>query len=166
MAHDTKPAACIDSICRRDDRPRYSWADLRRFRNGVAACRALGPRLNGSCLRLGRHHVFGWHWVAGATYSGMVGSHSISLSVHLDVPEVACALCGAGDGSCMARLWRACRAFRRRLGFVRKDVGDVGAATGVALRCHYQPKKHTPCAIVFCGLAHTDWTLTHRVCAS
>src|SRR5437016_3114146 len=99
MAHDTKSAACIDSICRRDDRPRYSCADLRRFRNGVAACRALGPRSNGSCLRFGRHHAFGRHWVAGATYGGMVGSHSIPLYLYLDVPEVACALRGAWDGS-------------------------------------------------------------------
>src|SRR5437667_6414032 len=160
MAHDTKPAACIDSIRGRDDRPRDPRADLRRFRNGVAACRALGPRPNDSCLRLGRHHAFGWHWVADATYVGMVGSHSISLSLRLDVPEVACALRGTWDGSCVARLWRACRAFRRRMGFVRKDVR---AARRVASRCDYQPKKHTHCAIVFCGLAHTDRALTHRV---
>src|SRR5439155_5321264 len=163
MAHDTKPAACIDSICRRDDRPRYPCADLRRFRNGVAACRALGPRPNGYCLRFGRHHAFGWHWVAGTTYVGMVGSHSISVHLFLDVPEVASALRGAWDGSCVARLWRACRAFRRRMGFVREDVR---AARGFASRCDCQPKKHTHCAIVFCGLAHTDWTLTHRLCAS
>src|SRR5260221_580046 len=39
-------------------------------------------------------------------------------------------------------VWRACGAFRRRMGFVREDVR---AARGDALRCDYQPKKHTRC---------------------
>src|SRR5260370_11895926 len=34
---DSKPATCIDTLCRRDDRPRHPRSGLRRFRDGVAA---------------------------------------------------------------------------------------------------------------------------------
>src|SRR6266496_2321248 len=163
MTHDANSTACIDGICHRDDRPWYPGADLRRFRNGVAARRRMGPRPDGSCLRFRHHHAFGWLWVTGESHSGVVGADSFSVHLRLDVPEVARYLCCAEDRSCVARLWRACRAFRRSLGFVRKNVG---ATRWLASRCDYQRETHTHCADILCGVADTDWTLTHRVCAS
>src|SRR6202158_4563242 len=91
----------------------------------------------------------------------MVGSHRVPISHRLAPAEGTRSAGGAADGSCLARLWRACRASGRRMGFVCQ-AGR--AARGIATDIRHGRERHPPCTDALCGFSHTDRTLTSCVC--
>src|SRR5205823_10127568 len=94
MAYEAKPAACVDGICHWNGRPRCACADLRGFRDGMAAGAAMGAGPDGFGLRFWRHHGTRRIWVAGESDEAMGGSHSVSVSHYLGIAE------SAGAGGC------------------------------------------------------------------
>src|SRR5438270_12808280 len=121
----------------------------------------MDSRPDGSRVWFRPHHAIRWCWTAFEDDGEMVNSHAVPVSDRLAVAEGSRADCGAADGSGVARLWRTCGAYGRRVGFVRQAVGF---ARGIATEIRHGRKRDPTGRDALWDFAATDRALPSCLC--
>src|SRR5882762_2552278 len=120
----------------------------------------MDPGPNDSRLWFGRHHVARRGWAAGRSYNSVGDSHPVPVLNRVALAEGACADRGTEDGSRLARFWRACGAYGRRMGFVCQASR---AARRIAAGIRDWREGRPPCTHTFCSFSLADRTRTPGV---